>query len=133
MDTIEQIIFSKYNQSALPCIDADTLPHSGTGYFYPIDHTSSIVYFVDKYHRCGYIVQIKITNIQTGVNNNSSFVLHQRHTDSKNLIAYSGPNELYDDCIIREHNEHIFYDQLKNIIEGNTVIIGNYTFAIIEA
>jgi hypothetical protein len=102
-------------------IESSTLPHSGTGYYYPLLHHDKITTFYDQYGRQGYLFQLVVTNKTDGSKKRSSFIVHCRYPNDNNNVVYSGLNELYYDCCIRQHDKEKFLKRLESLLKDETI------------
>jgi len=110
--------------SEVKYIDASKLHDSGTGYIYPSLCEEPVTSFTDKYERQGYLFQLITTNKSDGLKNKSCFLVHCRYADDNNCVVYSGIDELYYDCIVREYDKEKFLNRLEMLLKNE--LIGNW-------
>lgn len=110
----------------IPCnyIDSSQLKDSGTGYIYPSLCDQLVTQFTDQYNRLGYLFQLVVSNKTDGTKKRSSFLVHCRYTDDQYKVVYSGLDELYYDCCVREYDQQKFLQRLELLLKGE--IINNW-------
>jgi hypothetical protein len=121
MQKIREIVNQR---SEVKSINSAQLHNSGTGYIYPSLCDEPVTRFVDEYGRQGYLFQLITTNKSDGSKKRSCFLVHCRYTDSDNCVVYSGLDELYYDCIIREYDQEKFLNRLEMLLKNES--IGNW-------
>jgi hypothetical protein len=111
------LINSKINN--IEYIDSSILSNSRTGYVYPSFCDSKITTFTES-GRIGYLFQIscELDSVKT----KSCFILHERYTKCNNgPVVFTGPNILYDDCVIRNYNEQNILESLEKLLNGESI------------
>lgn len=114
------ILINKYINS-VKHINSDKLANSGTGYIYPSLCDTQVVQFIDQYGRLGYLFQLVVTNKNDKTKKRSCFLVHCRNSSDGNNIVYSGLNELYSDCRVRQYDEEKFLQRLELLLKGETI------------
>lgn len=115
MNKISNLIESKF--SNIKYVDHTQLPNSGTDYVYPAFCNEVVTKFYDG--RRGFLIQLTAIDTLSLKHSRSCFVVHQRWSDSNNTVVYSGPNELYNDCIIRDIDNFVM--KLEKLFNGEIV------------
>lgn len=118
MNEIDEIVKSKFKK--IKYVNGEDLPNSGTDYIYPVFCDEPVVQFYER-GRLGYLFQFSIHDKTNNKIKKSCFVLHQRYSDTEYPVVYSGPDEFYGDCIVRDYNEKKFMKRFTMLINGETV------------
>jgi hypothetical protein len=96
-----------------------TLPHSGTGYLYPVLHDYPITTFTD-HGRHGVLIQLTITDNQ-GIERDSCFVIFSRYTDPNSILGFGGDSNLYWSSAIHRSSENRFLARLRELLRGEQI------------
>lgn len=116
MQQIDKVVRS--NGRKIPCIDATTFPHSGTGYLYPVSYKEPITQFCHA-GREGFLFQIVVTDKTTGAKKNSSFIVHERWAGNETAV-YAGPIEFNFGSTIYDMDE--FCQKISDLMNNIPVI-----------
>lgn len=118
MNKISQLLNSKY--PTIKHIDSKNLSTSGTGYIYPKFCNETITQFTDC-GRLGYLIQFSMIDTNTQEIKRSCFIVHERYTGCAYTVVYSGPDEFYNDCLIRVNDFDLFMERLEKLLNGEQV------------
>jgi hypothetical protein len=102
--------------------DYEKCKNSGTGYTYPYESEDNICCGYDKYQRLNLMFKVKRSDEII-----STFLIHQRYTDDKNIFAIYCDSNFIDDCVIRNYNINIVLD----LLNGDEIVVGDLSFKII--